>query len=187
MREETPHCSCTRSDNTQRVREKTSHCGFWLAKGIRDATTPTRSFPCQVQKLGWKTFGPKFRPPRGGEEEEKEKEKKKWPKATFFFLFLFLLLPPCGYLNKKNFRTACSCPWSYHPPLQRRGLQRPKSAIRTLRIPLRGGRSTRWTRLLEAYRLITFLPLLGWTGSCHVFFALKIQNQSWKPNLKART
>ena len=79
-------------------------------KGSGNATGPTRSFPCQVQKLGWETFGPKFRPPRGGEEEEKEKEKKKWPKATFFFLFLFLLLPPCGYLNKKNFRTACSCP-----------------------------------------------------------------------------
>ena len=104
------------------------------SKRIRNATGPTRSFPCQVQKLGWETFGPKFRPPRGGEEEEKEKEKKKWPKATFFFLFLFLLLPPCGYL-KKIFRTACSCPWSYHPPLQRRGLQRPKSEIRTLRVP----------------------------------------------------
>ena len=75
------------------------------------------AFLAKFRNWAGKPLGQNFAPQGEGKKKKKKKKKKS------------------GRSLKKNFRTACSCPWSYHPPLQRRGLQRPKSEIRTLRVP----------------------------------------------------
>ena len=104
-----------------------------LQKGSEMQQRQREAFLAKLRNWAGKPLGQNFAL-EGEGKKKKKKKKKKVAEGHFFFLFLFLLLPPCGYL-KKIFRTACSCPWSYHPPLQRRGLQRPKSEIRTLRVP----------------------------------------------------
>jgi len=93
-----------KKDNSKRKqgnsKRRTSSRRKNKSKRIRNATGPTRSFPCQVQKLGWETFGPKFRPPRGGEKEEKEKEKKSG-RRPLFFSFSFSSSSPLWVPKKK--------------------------------------------------------------------------------------